>query len=395
VATANTVTEHEALPPLGALLPAVGIAAVSRNTADAAIALAHELRRHILIVASRNQVDLQELGGGYVGGWTAESFANYVRSRDASGLVLLCRDHGGPWQNSHEVGSPPNVAIASALRSFFADIESGFSILHIDTSLLPVGEADVTGQAIETMLQLYEDCVAFCARRGKRVAFEVGIESQSGDVSSLESWLPMLQTIVTTIADRGLPRPLFVVAQTGTLVKNGQNVGAICSQRRQNDVTRQLQTMVQASHSFGVRLKAHNCDFLDKQHWEILAKNGITAANVGPEYGVTETRTLVDIMTSAGQVKARDSFLEAAYDSGRWRRWVGDSSLSDLDKAILAGHYVFDQPLVVELKQQVGRTLGCGLEGVDRLLQTKLVGLMRRHLGYFGAITQYSRRSRI
>jgi len=77
----------------------IGIGPMSKPCVDAVIDLANEHRLPLMLIASRRQIECEAQGGGYVNGWTTETFARYVRGRDQGDYVLLCRDHGGPWQN--------------------------------------------------------------------------------------------------------------------------------------------------------------------------------------------------------------------------------------------------------------------------------------------------------
>ena len=98
----------------------------------------------LMLIASRRQVDSQEMGGGYVNNWTTEDFARYVKKNDKKDLVLLSRDHGGPWQNNSEIEEKLNLeaAMKSAKNSFLTDIKSGFKVIHIDPSIDPYKKLD-------------------------------------------------------------------------------------------------------------------------------------------------------------------------------------------------------------------------------------------------------------
>src|SRR4051794_29011712 len=81
----------------------LGVGPMSKNCVDASIELANEYEVLILLIASRRQIECEEMGGGYVNNWSTEKFADYVIERDKKGKVILARDHGGPWQNLLEV----------------------------------------------------------------------------------------------------------------------------------------------------------------------------------------------------------------------------------------------------------------------------------------------------
>src|SRR5918911_5085619 len=81
--------------------PGIGVGVVSRQVVDAALEVAAETDREVMLIASRRQVDDGRIGCGYVEGWTTARFARYVQSRDPDRRVKLCRDHGGPWQHAN------------------------------------------------------------------------------------------------------------------------------------------------------------------------------------------------------------------------------------------------------------------------------------------------------
>ena len=56
-------------------------------------------KKKIMLICSRNQVESEKLGGGYVNNWSTEEFSKYVHQNDKNQNIILCRDHGGPYQN--------------------------------------------------------------------------------------------------------------------------------------------------------------------------------------------------------------------------------------------------------------------------------------------------------
>ena len=90
-----------------------------------------------MLIASRRQIDSEQFNGGYVNNWTTSKFANYVKTKDKNTNIILSRDHCGPWQNNEEKKQNLNLDLAmkSAKESYKEDIDAGFKILHIDTSI--------------------------------------------------------------------------------------------------------------------------------------------------------------------------------------------------------------------------------------------------------------------
>src|ERR1044071_1674992 len=121
----------------------LGIGPLSRTVVDCAIECAAEQDAPLVFIASRNQIEDQRLGGGYVEGWDQEDFQYYVRRKVREhlpgGYIFVGRDHGGPWQKDHEYHDRLgwDAALENALVSYRRDIDAGFDYLHVDTSRDP------------------------------------------------------------------------------------------------------------------------------------------------------------------------------------------------------------------------------------------------------------------
>jgi tagatose-1,6-bisphosphate aldolase non-catalytic subunit AgaZ/GatZ len=165
----------------------LGVGPMSKICVDAAIELSNENRVPLMLIASRRQIDCEELGGGYVNNWTTQQFADYVLDKDKSGRIILARDHGGPWQNEREKSANLGLrkAMESAKLSYTRDIDAGFQILHIDPSVDPHG-APTIEESLDRMFELYEFCWSYARRSGREIFFEVGTEEQSGSTNTPE-----------------------------------------------------------------------------------------------------------------------------------------------------------------------------------------------------------------
>jgi len=115
----------------------LGVGPMSLNVIDASIELSNQLNLPLMMIASRRQIDAKKFGGGYVNKWDTESFSKYVKKKDKKKNIILCRDHGGPWQNDLEIRKRLNIkeAMISAKSSYMEDIKNNFKIIHIDASL--------------------------------------------------------------------------------------------------------------------------------------------------------------------------------------------------------------------------------------------------------------------
>jgi len=282
-------------------------------------------------IASRNQIDSERFGGGYVEGWTQSDLHYFVekQTQRMPGLWFLSRDHGGPWQrdDEYQAGLDWERARASALASYRDDLDAGFSCLHIDTSRDPHFEGTVPlDVAVDRVVELVRHTEAHRSRSGAGpVDYEVSLEKTNGAISSVSEFDYFVGEMVRKLERRLLPRPLFVVANTGTLTKMDGNVGRV-----DFEAVRHLRAV---TGKYGTILKEHNADYLDTDDLVQHPAAGIGMANVAPEFGKLETEALLDLSAreeerlghdhpEASQLRA--TLLRHIRPSGRWRKWTHD-----------------------------------------------------------------------
>jgi len=335
----------------------LGIGPMSKNCVDASIELAEQYKAPLLLIASRRQIDSEQFGGGYVENWSTKNFADYVTKNDKSNNIILARDHGGPWQNEKEVLQKMNLkkAMQSAKDSYREDIDAGFQILHIDPSVDIFAQPDVD-QILERVYELYEYCWAYAQKKEKNIIFEIGTEEQNGGNNSTDELEYVLQKMKFFCNSNKIIFPTFVVVQAGTRVMETRNVGSFESPIRiANELPPEIQIpqMIKVCNKYGIFMKEHNADYLSSESLRWQPRLGIHSANVAPEFGVAETRSFVDILKQTGQTRLYEEFLRISYDSMKWKKWIlKDTNASDIDRAIIAGHYVFSTEEFVELKEQ-------------------------------------------
>jgi hypothetical protein len=330
---------------------------MSLNCVNAVIDLANQYSVPIMLIASRRQIDSEDFGGGYVNNWTTRSFADYVLDRDLGGHVILARDHGGPWQNPAEAGRNLSLrrAMESAKKSYKSDIESGFQILHIDTSI-DIHTSPKLEDTLDRLFELYEYCSYEAASMKQKVFFEIGTEEQSGTTSSHAELESIISRVIDFCKKNKFSPPLFVVVQSGTKVVGTRNAGSLDSPVRvPNEVAPEIQIpiVVDICRKNNIFMKEHNTDYLSDETLQWHPRLGIHAANVAPEFGVCETRALIDVLESNNLYQFSDGFLDISYESGKWHKWITpDMKLSRRECAIISGHYVFSDPHFLEMKKE-------------------------------------------
>lgn len=346
----------------------LGVGPMSVNCVDATVELANDHEIPILLIASRRQIDSARFGGGYVNHWTTQELADYVLDRDKKGKILLARDHGGPWQNTIEVEAGLTLprAMASAKESYLADIEAGFQIIHIDPSVDIHGKPSVD-ETLDRLFELYEYCWSEAQRLRREIIFEIGTEEQSGGTNTLDELTYTLEAVRKFCKSNHLPLPTFIVLQTGTKVMETRNVGSFDTPFRvANELPAEIQVpkMIEICNRHNILMKEHNTDYLSDSTLKWHPRLGIHAANVAPEFGVVETRALVALLEKNNLNSLADDFLNLAYASRKWEKWIIDhNDCSQRDCAVIAGHYVFSAPRCLEIKAEASERLA--ENGVD------------------------------
>lgn len=366
----------------------LGVGPMSLNCVDAVIELSNTYEAPILLIASRRQIDSDEFGGGYVNNWTTKDFARYVINNDKKGNILLARDHGGPWQNTKEVNDNLSLrdAMASAKLSYKNDIDAGFDVLHIDPSIDIHHQPDVD-EVLQRVFDLYQYCWSYAKSKGKDIIFEIGTEEQSGSTNSQEELIYTLDAMENFCKINNLPFPSFVVVQCGTRVMETRNVGSFDSPVRVlNEIPSEIQLpkMLEICNKYGIFMKEHNTDYLSDEGLKWHPKLGIHSANVAPEFGVCESRSLVEILENNGLKKLAEEFLRIAFDSNKWDKWmIEGTSATDRDKAIIAGHYVFSNKDFLQVKTKAEEKLRKKSINLNDFLKNRVKASIMRYLKHF------------
>ncbi len=336
----------------------LGIGPMSNEVIYAGLELAGELDFPFILIASRNQIDSKEFGGGYVKGWDQKEFSSAIdkmaKEVGFKGLLYICRDHGGPWQRDKEKKEklPPKEAMEIAKKSFLADMEAGFNLLHIDPTKNP--HKRDTNLVIERTVELIEFLENERKKRGwGEVGYEVGTEDIQGGLTQNSVFRDFIVELTTRLKKKNLPLPDFIVGQTGTFVKMTKNVGTFSPEKAGE--------LARIAQEFGIGFKEHNVDYLDEESLKKHPGLGITCANVAPEFGVAQTRAYLKLAEEAGDKKFISILEDAVVESNRWHKWLFKEDEGITSEALLknkaklrhvtetCGHYVLDEPVIKEV----------------------------------------------
>ena len=130
-------------------------------------------------------------------------------------------------------------------------------------------------------------------------------------------------------------RITHAVVQSGVQIVGTKNVGLYNPPR--------LKNMVEIVHDFGILAKEHNGDYLTKEQIQERAMQGLDCINIAPEFGVMQTKILIDSAFSDKDFLLAYSECEK---SKKYMKWVPEKLQLDptSEKRMIvevSGHYNF------------------------------------------------------
>lgn len=292
----------------------LAIGPMSSEIIEAIFRYSNYMRTPLMLIASKNQIDH---AGGYVNNWTTKQYMEFIRSMRAlypQSNVVVCRDHCGPGFNG-------NLDLEDTYKTIRTDIENGFDLIHIDFCHLKGDRDYVLGEA--------RKAVEYCLSLNPKIMLEIGTDENMGtnygvmNLKEVEHEIDFFSQFC---------KPEFFVVQTGSLVKEVQQVGNF-----NESFVKQMGAKIREK---GLKLKEHNADYLTKE--EIALRKGLVdAMNIAPQLGVIQTQTVLNKCSMYGV--NTEAFIEEVYRGGKWKKWLHTNT--DANKflcATIAGHYHFN-----------------------------------------------------
>ena len=290
----------------------------------------------IYFAATLNQIDCD---GGYTGLTPAE-FVRLARIEaetvNFTGPAIIAIDHGGPWlkdKQSIERWSAED-AMAGVKKSFEAAVEAGYDLIHVDPTVdiyVPKGEIIDIRVVVERTVELIAHVERFRRAKGlPAISYEVGTEEVHGGLADQTTFDRFLTGLKEGLAKAGLADvwPCFIVGKVGT---------DLHTTTFDPDVARDLTARVRP---YGSYIKGHYTDGVSNPEQYPLC--GMGAANVGPEFTMSEYDALAELevkeqeMDREGRVAQlshiTDVLKRLVCDSNRWRKWLhGDEAGREFD----------------------------------------------------------------
>jgi D-tagatose-1,6-bisphosphate aldolase subunit GatZ/KbaZ len=300
----------------------------SISVIKAALRSAKRWNSPIKFAATLNQVDTDR---GYTN-LNQKEFVNTIKL-EAERLnlkvpVIIAVDHGGPWLKDVHAREKWSFdeTFSAVKKSFEASVVAGFDLIHVDPTI------DITLAAgqhinIETVaahtIGLVDYTERFRISGGyPRIAFEVGTEEVHGGLADMDTFRKFLGLVKTGLAERGLSYvwPCFVVGKVGT---------DLHTTTFDPEMAKQL---TRVAREYGSVIKGHYTDGVSNP--EAYPGSGMGAANVGPEFTITEYNGLTELEKLEKQYFAEGKIARcsdiglkltnAVVLSGRWKKWLQD-----------------------------------------------------------------------
>lgn len=280
----------------------------------------------IKFAATLNQVDGD---GGYTG-LTQREFTKMLQLEAASvnytGPYIVAVDHGGPWLKDVQSIEKWDTekAMNGVKKSMEDSVLAGYDLLHVDPTVdisVRDGETIDIRIVVERTVELIKHVELF--RRGHSlppISYEVGTEEVHGGLADDTTFDTFISLLKEGLLKEGLDDvwPCFIVGKVGT---------DLHTTLFDTDVAQKLTDKVR---SFGSYIKGHYTDGVSNP--EDYPLTGMGAANVGPEFTISEYNALVELeelekqLEKEGKIALRSNIKNILWqlvlESNRWRKWL-------------------------------------------------------------------------
>lgn len=287
----------------------------------------------IKFAATLNQVDGD---GGYTG-YTQMDFMNLLRlearRNNYTGDYVAAIDHGGPWlkdKQSIEKWSFQE-AMEGVKKSFVQALLAGYDLIHVDPTVditLPKGEVIRIEVVAQRTIELITYIENFRKKAGlPRISYEVGTEEVHGGLADESVFTKFLTLLKEGLAanDCSDAWPCFVVGKVGT---------DLHTTFFDPEVANKLTSIVRR---YGSYIKGHYTDGVVNP--EAYPLSGMGAANVGPEFTISEYNALEEleevekdlyeehrIAVLSGMTTVLEKLV---IESGRWKKWLHEGESAE------------------------------------------------------------------
>jgi tagatose-1,6-bisphosphate aldolase non-catalytic subunit AgaZ/GatZ len=292
----------------------------------AALRAAKRNNAPVKFATTLNQVDYDR---GYTG-FTQEEFVRYVNKEreriNFTGPVIIAIDHGGPWLKDLQSIEkwPLEKAMNGVKRSMEEAVKAGYQLIHVDPTVdifLGKGKSIPIELVVERTVELIVHVEEFRRKnRYPEISYEVGTEEVHGGLADEKIFDSFLALLKKGLTEKGYKDvwPCFIVGKVGTDLHTTTFDKAVAA------------TLTRKVKPLGSRIKGHYTDGVTNP--SDYPVSGMGAANVGPEFTISEYEALLELEEIEKEFFKSDriavksdigTLLEnAVIKSGRWKKWL-------------------------------------------------------------------------
>ena len=297
----------------------------SISVIKAALRAAKRNNAPLKFAATLNQVDSD---GGYVK-LTQLEFVRYIKQEreriNFTGPVLIAVDHGGPWLKDLQSIEkwPLDKAMDGVKKSLTDAVKAGYDLIHVDPTVdifLKPGEVITIEVVASRTIEIIEHIENFRKKNNlSPVSYEVGTEEVHGGLADEKTFDTFLSLLKKGLEGKGIDAwPCFIVGKVGTDLHTTTFDPKVAA------------ALTAKVKPFGSLIKGHYTDGVTNP--EEYPVSGMGAANVGPEFTISEYEALIELEGIENKlfeqdriaIKSRITELlrKAVIDSNRWKKWL-------------------------------------------------------------------------
>lgn len=301
----------------------------SISVIKAALRAAKRNNGPIKFAATLNQVDCDK-------GYTRFNHADFVRyikmeceKLNFTGPVIIAIDHGGPWLKDKQASEKWSLqdAMDGVKKSFEEALTAGYDLIHVDPTVdiyLNENQNISIEIVVSRTIELIKHVEEFRRKNNiSPISYEVGTEEVHGGLADEETFDKFLQLLKLGLNAEGLPDiwPCFIVGKVGTDLHTTTFDPAVAS------------VLTQKVKPYGSLIKGHYTDGVSNP--EAYPLSGMGAANVGPEFTISEYEALLELekieckLYENKRIALKSNIQEilwnAVIESNRWKKWLLES----------------------------------------------------------------------
>jgi D-tagatose-1,6-bisphosphate aldolase subunit GatZ/KbaZ len=280
----------------------------------------------IKFAATLNQVDGDK---GYTG-FTQADFVRYIEIEcekiNFEGPVIIAIDHGGPWLKDKQTIEKWSLqdAMDGVKKSFEEALIAGYDLIHVDPTVdiyLNENQNISIEVVVSRTIELIKHIEEFREKNNiAPISYEVGTEEVHGglaDENTFDAFLHLLKDGLKAVNLPGI-WPCFIVGKVGTDLHTATFDPGVAS------------ILTQKVKPYGSLIKGHYTDSVSNP--EEYPLSGMGAANVGPEFTISEYEALIELekiecelyvnKRIAIKSNIQELLWASVIESDRWRKWL-------------------------------------------------------------------------